>query len=244
VEKLIYKNMNIAIVLASGKGKRMGAGKNKVLLEISKKPIIYYTLLVFEKSPEINEIMVVCPKTEINIFKKLVAKYKFRKVKHVFEGGQERQESAYNALKYLQNILSDGKKKKTLVLFHDGANPFITENEISESLIAARKYGASVVAHSTKDTIKEVDSNKFVVKTLTRSRLWNMQTPQTIKFNLAWQAFSEAKKEKYSGTDDVSLVEKLGGRVKIIEGSMYNYKITTPLDFEIAKIILKKLHIK
>ncbi len=222
----------------------MKANKNKVLLKILGKPIIYYTFLAFEKSPEIDEIIVVCPKMEIDIFAELIKKYKLGKVKGVIDGGKERQDSAFNALNHLKNSLSLNQKKDLLVIFHNGANLFVTEREIKESLGEAKKWGASVVAHPAKDTIKEADRKKFIVKTLDRSKLWNMQTPQTIKFNLAWRAFSKAKKEGYVGTDDISLVEKLGKKVKIIEGSLYNFKITTPLDFEIAGIILKKLNIK
>ena len=119
----------------------------------------------------------------------------------------------------------------------------MTPEEISETFLNAKKYGACAIAHPTKDTIKEADKNGIVQKTLDRSKLWNMQTPQTIKFSLALEAFTKAFKENFLGTDDVSLVERLGKKVKLIEGSTYNFKITTPTDFKLAKIIIKNFKI-
>ncbi len=229
--------MNIGIILASGIGKRMDAGKNKVLLKLGGKPIVFHALKAFEKCKDIDGILIVIRKEEIELAKKIIGEYKIKKVIDIIEGGKERQFSGLNAILYLNEILKD--KAKAVVLFHNGANPFVTSEEISESIKNAKKYGAAVVAHPTKDTIKEIDKNGLAVKTLDRSKLWNMQTPQTIKFPLAYKAFTKADKDNFIGTDDVSLVERLGKKVKIIEGSNYNFKITTPLDLELAKIIIK-----
>lgn len=229
--------MNIAVILASGIGKRMGAGKNKTLLFLEGKPLIYWTLKSFEKCKEIEGMLIVIRKEEIELAKNIVRKYKIKKVVGIIEGGKERQFSGLNAVLYLNKTIKD--KTKTIVLFHNGANPFVTPEEISEVIVNAKRYGASAVAHPTKDTIKKVDKNGLVVETLDRSKLWNMQTPQAIKFPLAFKAFTKAEKDDFIGTDDVSLVERLGKKVKIIEGSKYNFKITTPLDLELAKIIIK-----
>lgn len=225
-----------AIILASGAGKRMRAGKNKVLLEIQKKPLIYFTLKAFERCPNINHVLVVTRNEEIGLLSKIVKKYKLKKIIGIIEGGKERQFSGLNALLYLKNHFKN--KKGSLVSFHNGANPLVTPEEISQSISQAKIYGACAVAHREKNTIKEVDQNGMVVRTLDRSRLWSMQTPQTMKFSLAYQAFIKAQKDKFIGTDDVSLVERLGKKVKIIEGSEFNFKITTPLDLEIAKLII------
>lgn len=233
--------MNIGIILASGIGKRMGAGKNKVLLELEKKPIVYYAIKAFEKCKDVDAILLVTRLEEIDILQGIVKKYKIKKVMGIIEGGRERQFSGLNAVKYLSEVLKE--KTKSIVAFHNGANPFVTPEEISKSFLDAKKYGAAVVAHPTKDTIKEVDKKGMVVETLERSKLWNMQTPQTIKFSLALEAFDRANKDNFIGTDDVSLVERLGKKVKIVEGSKFNFKITTPLDFEMAKIIIKKFKI-
>lgn len=229
--------MNIAVILASGIGKRMGAGKNKTLLSLEGKPLIYWTLKSFEKCKDIGGMLVVIRKEEIELAKNIVRKYKIKKVIGIIEGGKERQFSGLNAVLYLNKTIKD--KTKTIVLFHNGANPFVISEEISEVIVNAKKYGASAVAHPTKDTIKKVDKNGLVVETLDRSKLWNMQTPQAIKFSLAFKAFTKAEKDNFIGTDDVSLVERLGKKVKIIEGSKYNFKITTPFDLELAKIIIK-----
>jgi len=233
--------MNIAIILASGQGKRMKAGKNKVLLEINNKPLIYYTIKPFQESNSIKSIVLVCKEKEKKFFKEIVKKYSLDKVVGLIEGGKERQDSAYNAVFYLdKKLLSKKNKEKHFLLFHNGANPFVAKKEIRESIENAKKFGACVVAHPTKDTVKEVNEKGLVEKTLERKKLWNMQTPQTIEFNLAKKAFGEARKNNFTGTDDVSLVEKIGKKVKVIEGSEFNFKITTPLDLELAEIIYKK----
>lgn len=230
--------MNVAILLASGQGKRMKANKNKALLTLRGKPLIYYSLKIFQESDKIDSVLVVCKKEERDFFEEIIRRYKFDKVENLIEGGLERQDSAYNAVFYLDESLSS--EEKHLVLFHNGANPFVTKDEISRSVKMAKKYGACVVAHPTRDTVKEVDSQGLVIKTPERKRLWNMQTPQTIEFELAKKAFAQAKKENFVGTDDVSLVERLGEPVRVIEGSKFNFKITTPIDLELAEIILSR----
>ena len=233
--------MNIAIILASGQGKRMKASKNKVLLEIKNKPLIYYTTKPFQESDLIESIVLVCKEKEKKFFKEIVKKYSLDKVVGLIEGGKERQDSAYNAVFYLdKKLLAKKNKEKHFLLFHNGANPFVVKREIRESIENAKKFGACVVAHPTKDTVKEVNEKGLVEKTLERKKLWNMQTPQTLEFNLAKKAFGEARKNNFTGTDDVSLVEKIGKKVKVIEGSEFNFKITTPLDLELAEIIYKK----
>ncbi len=229
--------MNIAIILAGGKGKRMKANKNKVRLRIGQKPIIFYTIKSFEESKEITSIVLVVGETDKIFFERLVKKYQFKKIKGIVLGGKERQDSAFNGLKYVEKIIRD--KKKVKLIFHNGANPFVTKKEIKESLLAAEKYGASVVAQKTKDTIRKVNRQGLSLGVIDRDNLWNMQTPQVIKFSLAKQAFEQARKKKFLGTDDVSLVEKLGKKVKIVLASENNFKITTPLDLALAQLIIK-----
>ena len=236
--------MHIAIVLASGLGKRMDAGKNKVLLRLGGRPLIYYVLMAFENHPKISQIVVCAREEEIKTFESIAKKYKFRKISSIIKGGQERQDSAFNGLRYIKEKMAGSRKKNPVVLFHNGANPFVTKKEIDESIKTAEKYGACAVAHPTKDTIKEVGPGGEVVKTLDRGKLWNMQTPQAIGFDLAYRAFQKASSERFVGTDDISLVERLGKKAKIIEGSLYNFKITTPLDLDLAKIIMKKKYIR
>jgi 2-C-methyl-D-erythritol 4-phosphate cytidylyltransferase len=231
--------MNIAIILASGLGKRMGAGKNKTLLKLGGRPIIFYALNVFDKSGQINEIILTVGAGEEKVFKKIIEKYNFKKRIRVIVGGKERQDSGYNAINFIDS--EKGKKKNNLiVLFHNGANPFVKREEIKSVIEATKKYGAAVVAHRTKDTIRQVDGRGISMGVIDRSGLWNMQTPQAIKFSLAKKAFQKAREDNFLGTDDVSLVERLGKKAKVIEASEYNFKITTPLDMELAKMVFKK----
>jgi 2-C-methyl-D-erythritol 4-phosphate cytidylyltransferase len=234
--------MNIAIILASGMGKRMGAGKNKTLLRLGKKPLVFYAIEKFQKSKAIDKIILVAKAGEEKIFQKIIERYRFKKVAAIISGGKERQDSAYNGVVFVKEKL--GNLKDAILIFHNGANPFVAHDEIREVIANAKKFGASAVAHRTKDTIRKVDKNNFSQGVIDRASLWNMQTPQAIQFSLAEKAFFQAKKDNFLGTDDVSLVERLGKKVKIIEASDNNFKVTTPVDFELAKIILGKIRKK
>lgn len=230
--------MNIAIILASGVGKRMKAGKNKTLLELDNKPLIYYAIKNFEKSKLISKIVLVVRESEEKYFNDIVKKYNFKKIIAVISGGEERQYSAHNGIKFIEDKF--GKFKKMIVLFHNGANPFVSQNEIKNVVTEALKYGAAAVAHKTKDTIRRVNDANLSSGVIEREGLWNMQTPQAIEFSLAKRAFKKAQEDNFLGTDDVSLVERLDKKVKIIEASENNFKITTPLDLELARIVLRR----
>lgn len=230
--------MNIAIILASGVGKRMKAGKNKTLLELDNKPLIYYAIKNFEKSKLISKIVLVVRESEEKYFNDIVKKYNFKKIIAVISGGEERQYSAHNGIKFIEDKF--GKFKKMIVLFHNGANPFVSQNEIKNVVTEAFKYGAAAVAHKTKDTIRRVNDANLSSGVIEREGLWNMQTPQAIEFSLAKRVFKKAQEDNFLGTDDVSLVERLGKKVKIIEASENNFKITTPLDLELARIVLRR----
>jgi len=230
--------MNIAIILASGMGKRMKARKNKTLLDLEGKPVIYHTIQVFEKTPRVNRIILVVRQEEIEEFKQIVRKNKFKKIMAVIAGGDQRQDSGYNAVRFAGAAVKN--KNNLILIIHNGANPFVTKKEIQETVKFAKKFGACAVAHKTKDTIRQVDKRGMSVGIIDRSALWNMQTPQTIRYSLAKRAFEKAKRENYLGTDDIALVERLGKKAKIIEASENNFKITTPPDLELAKLIIKK----
>ena len=230
--------MNIAIILASGMGKRMGAEKNKTLLNLGNKPLIFYTLENFEKSKAIDKIILVVREEEKKVFQRIVEKYKLKKIEAIISGGKERQDSGYNGVIFVKENFKK-LEKDSILIFHNGANPFVAQNEIEEVILNTKKFGASVVAHKTKDTIRQVDKNGNSIGVIDRSNLWNMQTPQAIKFPLAVEVFLKAKVDNFLGTDDVSLVERLGKKVKVIEASQNNFKVTTPLDLELARIILR-----
>lgn len=234
--------MNFSIILASGMGERMGVGKNKTLSRLEGKPLMFYTLENFQKSKEISKIILVVKKGEEKIFQKIIEKYQFNKVVAIISGGKERQNSAYNGVKFVEANFKN--IKNAILLFHNGANPFVSQDEIKKVIANAKKFGAAAVAHKTKDTIRRVGGDNLSLGVIDRANLYNMQTPQAIKFSLAAKAFAKAKKDNFLGTDDVSLVERLGKKVKIIEASENNFKVTTPLDLELARIVLKKINTK
>ena len=228
--------MNSVIILSSGMGTRMKAKKNKTLISLGRTPIIAHTVRCFHDHDMIDQIILVVREEEMHVFAQIVEKYNLHKICSIVIGGSERQYSAYNALQWLEK---NHHSKDDIVMFHNGANPFVSYAEVVQVIVEARKHGASAVAHPTKDTIKKVDKNGHVIETLDRSQLWNMQTPQAIRFDLAVKAFDHAHKNNYLGTDDVSLVEYLGKKVKIVHASDHNFKITTPHDLAIAKLVLR-----
>jgi len=229
--------MNIAIILASGMGKRMGADKNKVFLELGGKPLIFYTIYNFEQSEEIDEIIIVAKENEITDMQELVNEFGFEKVSHIIAGGRERQDSGHNGVRC---VYDNYEENDIVVLFHNGANPFVSNEEIKCVAAAARDNGAAVVAHKTKDTIRKVNENNISKGVIDRSELWNMQTPQAIQLELALNAFNRADEKDFLGTDDVSLVEELGEDVIIVEASDNNFKVTTPIDLALAEVILSQ----
>ena len=226
------KNKNFAIVVAAGKGKRMGADINKIYLKLGDKPVIIHTLEAFCQAREIDGIVIVISSEDRNYFEEeVVEKYSFSKPILIVEGGKERQMSVYNGLMALP-------KDADIVAIHDGARPFVTADMVDRSVAGARKYGAVVMATPVKDTIKEASENLYASSTLDRNKLWAVQTPQTFAYELIIRAHEEAKKQGIVATDDSALVERLGEPVKILRGSYDNIKITTWEDMLLAEQIL------
>lgn len=228
---------NFAVICAAGKGKRMLAEKNKCLVELKGKPIAYYTIKKFEECNAINAIVLVVGEGEEKEFEKIIRENNFGKVKAIVQGGKERQDSVKNGIKELRKL---GIKEKDIIVINNGANPFVKTEEIIIAIKEAEKHGASSCAFPCKDTIKKVNEELMVIETLERKELWQMQTPQCIQYGIAIEAFKKAVKENYYGTDDAQLVERLGKKVKIVECSSENIKITNPSDLAIAKTILEK----
>ncbi|WP_209125298.1 2-C-methyl-D-erythritol 4-phosphate cytidylyltransferase [Alkalihalobacillus sp. BA299] len=222
--------MNYSVIIpAAGQGKRMKAGKNKQFLQLSSIPLIIHTLLIFEKDHWCKEIILVINEEEKNTMMNLVSKYRLQKIKHFVIGGSERQYSVANGLEVV--------KDDTIVLVHDGARPFIQEAKIHELVLSANETGAAVLAVPVKDTIKKVTESK-VEKTMERSSLWAVQTPQAFRLSIIKNAHDTAKQQGFLGTDDASLVENINEDVAIIEGDYLNMKLTTPEDLLFAEAIL------
>lgn len=228
----MYKGLKVgAVIVAAGKSRRM-RGQNKQFLLIDGIPVIIHTLLKFQSSDIIDNIVLVTGIEEINSFGELIDKYGIRKVDCITAGGSERQQSVKNGLEKLKN-------KCGIAAIHDGARPFITPEIIEESVKLSYDFGAAACAVPVKDTIKVVDKEGFIEDTPDRKRLYAVQTPQVFLFDLIYSAHEKAEKEGYIGTDDASLVERTGTRVKLFSGSYQNIKITTPEDVYIGEAILK-----
>ena len=218
-----------AIVPAAGSGKRLALKTKKPFVLLKGKPIIAHTLKALESCRAIDAIIVASEKSCIKRFAKLVKKYRFEKVSDIVIGGKTRFESVRNCLARIGPSFD-------IVIVHDGARPFIDGATIEASIKLASQHGACVVAMPENDTVKFVDSRLFIKKTLDRSRLYRAQTPQAFRYALINKAYAFKGKAKI--TDDASLVEHLGKKVKILTGHCRNIKITTKEDVRIAEALL------
>ena len=224
--------MNGVVIVAAGTGSRMNMGINKQFIKLEGKEIIAYTIEKFYNNSNIEDIVVVVKEDESEFFKKeILDKYNFKNVKIAY-GGKERQDSVYNWLKLLD-------EKCDFVLIHYGARPFVSDKIIDKSIEEAKEHKAIVVGVPVKDTIKVIDNDKNIVDTPNRSVLWAVQTPQTFDYNILIDAYKDAFKNKFYGTDDAMLVERIGYKVKMLEGSYNNIKITTQEDLNIGSQILR-----
>lgn len=222
-----------AIVLAGGSGSRMKSDKAKQFIEVDGKPLIYYALRTFEASV-VDEIILVTRQQDIPFMREeIVKKFSFNKVRRIVAGGKERYDSVENGIKACD-------KRNQIIMIHDGARPFVTNAMILSSISAARRYKACTVGMPVKDTIKVVDAEGFGIDTPDRSSLYMIQTPQTFDRSVIQEAYSRMRTDsKGNVTDDTMLVEKyLDQKVKVIEGSYSNIKITTPDDIPLAEAIL------
>lgn len=219
------------VIPAAGQGKRMGAGKNKLLLSLNGVPVLIHTLLVFEADEACDGIILAISPDDEKEFSELINKYGIKKVSAFANGGKERQDSVYNAL---QKVNSNG-----IVLVHDGARPFISKETIHQVTAAALLDGAAVVGVPVKDTIKKVQ-NQTIVETVERSSLWAVQTPQAFRVSILQQAHQLAMEEGFLGTDEASLVERIPFAITMVEGSYDNIKLTTPEDMFFAEAIIRK----
>ena len=223
----------IILVPAAGTSSRMGAAVNKQYLTLDDRPILAHTLHLFDAHPAVDGIHVISPPAEIEYCRReVVERYAFAKVRSLVAGGAERQDSVRNGL------LACGAATEDIVLIHDGARPFFPAALIPQVVETALRVGACVVGVPVKDTIKEV-ADSLVLGTPDRRRLWQAQTPQAFRFGLIRDAHERAEREGFRGTDDASLVERLGLPVAMIEGSYRNIKITTPEDLVLAGAFLK-----
>lgn len=222
-----------AVVLAAGSGSRMKSNVKKQFMDMLGKPLIYYALKQFEESP-VDEIILVTGEDAISYCKEeIVDNYDFKKVVQIVAGGKERYHSVYNALK-----VANGE----YVLIHDGARAFIDQEIIERAMTGVEEYKACVIGVPVKDTIKVVDEEGYAVATPNRAALWQVQTPQCFITEEILKAYEDMMAGSQAGiTDDAMVMEQHGCRkIKLLEGSYNNMKMTTPEDILVGEMILKK----
>jgi 2-C-methyl-D-erythritol 4-phosphate cytidylyltransferase len=224
--------MNVAIIVAAGRGSRAGGAQAKQFREISGIPIIIHTLSRFERSETIDESVVVLPRGTHAEFLSLAERHGLCKVSRVIDGGETRAGSVWCGLQELS------ASEVGVVAVHDGVRPFVTPEEIDRTVREAERSGAAILAAPAVETIKEAADGR-VLRTLERARLWNAQTPQCFRYELLRRAYEQPDSLGADVTDCSALVERLGASVKIVEGGAHNIKITTPRDFALAEILLK-----
>src|SRR4030042_2207073 len=221
-----------AVIVSAGKGHRFMQGKKKQFYLLADKPILAHTLDKFESCPLIRSILLVVGKEDMYYcMKEIIEKYQYRKISQIVPGGKQRQKSVKNGI----NALA---KDAEIIVIHDGVRPFVTKQMIEESIRSAVKFKAVVMAMPVKETIKMAQRNGTVMKTLDSEPLWQIQTPQTFQVNVIKEAYYKATEDGFMGTDDASLVERLGVKVHILPGAYTNIKITTPEDLLIAHFFL------
>jgi 2-C-methyl-D-erythritol 4-phosphate cytidylyltransferase len=245
-----------AVIVSAGKGLRFVGGKStkvgtsrngrridtvvptpdhgkKQFTLLEGKPVLAHTLDKFEACSLIRSVRLVVGQEDMDYcLKEIVERYRFRKVSTIVPGGKWRQESVKNGIDALP-------KDADIVAIHDGVRPLVTQTMIEDSIHSAVQYGAVVLAVPVKETIKMSNPDGTVLKTLDRESLWQIQTPQTFQVNVIREAHNRAAADGFVGTDDASLVERLGVKVRILPGSHTNIKITTPEDFVLASLFLK-----
>lgn len=220
-----------AIILAGGKGKRMGSDISKQFILINDKPILYYTIKNFLDCEFIDKIVLVLPEDEINYCKNEILNKYSLSVDKIVQGGKERQDSVYNALKSIENT--------DIVLIHDGARPFVSKKTIKDGIDKALKYGAAAPGVMPKDTIKVKNEHSFSKETLKRDELVAIQTPQVFNYSMIMECHEKVKKDNLIVTDDTMVVEHYGNKVYLYEGEYTNIKITTPEDLIMAEYLLR-----
>jgi 2-C-methyl-D-erythritol 4-phosphate cytidylyltransferase len=225
-----------AIITAAGAGTRMGGDRAKQFMELDGRPLLALTLECFDRSPDIQAIVLVVPQGKVAYCREeIVKKYDMAKVVKVVAGGGRRQDSVRLGLEAAEGHYP-------FVLIHDGVRPLVSPELISRIVGAMSQYRVVIPAIGARETIKEADRAGLVVKTHDRRTLWLVQTPQAFRYEDILQAHRRALEENWEEmTDDALLLERMGVPVNIIEGSEENIKITTPRDLELARFLIKQV---
>ncbi|MBC8287231.1 MAG: 2-C-methyl-D-erythritol 4-phosphate cytidylyltransferase [Nitrospinae bacterium] len=222
-----------AIIPAGGQGTRMGGAVPKQFQALRGKPILHYTLKTFQESGLVDSLVLVVPEKELENTRADWLEHP-PIVKQVVMGGEKRQDSVFNGY---QALPAD----TDIVLVHDGVRPFLSKEMIQETIHVAEKFGAAITAIPVNDTIKQIDASGKVQRTVEREGLWRIQTPQAFRYDLLGEAFRNAERDSFYGTDEGALIEYLGQEVRVVDGSEWNLKITRPEDLVLGESIAAKL---
>ncbi len=226
--------MNAVVIVAAGKGTRMGPDRDKLFLELAGRPVIAHTWARFDSAPSIHALVLVVREGMQKAFQDLAAECRFAKPFQVVAGGPERQDSVWNGLSALPPATE-------VVAIHDGARPCVTHALIAATIEAARATGAAVAAQKVTDTIKETADGTTIARTVDRSRLWSVQTPQTFRVSVIRQAIEAARKLGRNFTDDTAACELIGQAVRLVESPSPNPKVTVPSDLDYVELLLRNL---
>lgn len=224
-----------AVIPAAGQGKRLGGSVKKQFLTLCDLPVAVHTLSAFQTSPLIDEIICVASKDDLSFFERLVSDHALTKVTKILPGGERRQDSVWAGLSYL----GEWNDRNDLVVVHDGVRPLVTSQLIERVIDAAHEAGGAVAALPLTDSLKQVSSDKMILKSVPRENLWTMQTPQVFRLGILLEAYRRGAKEGLEATDEAMLVENLGLPVRCVQGANDNIKITLPPDLEMAEILLR-----
>jgi 2-C-methyl-D-erythritol 4-phosphate cytidylyltransferase len=222
------------VIVAAGKGSRMKTAESKQYLPLNGKPVLVHTLELFQQLDEVSTIVLVTGEGDVERCTDYMNRYGISKLQRIIVGGKERQHSVWNGLKALPDEVE-------WVMVHDGVRPFAAKRHIIKCLNKAMEFGAAVLAVPVKDTIKIVDDSGVIRSTPDRRSLWAIQTPQAFRRSLLEQAYEQAEREGFTGTDDAMLVERAGTKVHVVEADYYNIKITTPEDLPWAEWIAQNI---
>ena len=218
-----------AIIVAAGKGIRMKGTMRKQYLDLSGRPVLAHSIMAFDSCTLVAEIYLVVPKEDVEYCQnKILSLLDLKNQINLVHGGAKRQDSVYNGLQAIA-------KNTDTVVIHDGVRPFIQPEDLKECILGSKKYGACILGTPASDTLKSVDKSDIIETTLPRENIWLAQTPQAFQYDLILKAHETARRDGYVGTDDASLVERLGEDVKIINGGRFNIKITKKEDLAVAK---------
>lgn len=223
--------MVTAVIVAAGRGTRMGPNVDKLFLEVAGQPIIAHTWRRFEQSPEIDEIVLVVRDGMQDAFTEIAAEQGFRKTHRFVPGGKERQDSVWNGVQA-------AAESSDIIAIHDGARPCVTERIIADCVAAAREMGAAVAASEVTDTIKETAGDELVSRHIDRSRLRAVQTPQVFRADVIRRALANVQEQGLHVTDDTAACETIGQAVKLVIGTDPNPKATSPADIPYLNLLL------